>query len=203
MRKSIIVIAVLLMGTVLQASGQKGLKIGHVNMDSIATLMPEVDSMKAAIDARRLIHQKTLRIEEESFNNLYLTFSENMEGMPTTWVEAKQEELVRKQQAIENLKKVDFPNELQEIQEQYLQIMYDKIMEAVKALAVELGYTYVFNSGEGLSGVLYASPSEDITGLVIMKLNLTPKPGKPASKPTGSEIPAPTPAPAPKTGTGK
>lgn len=198
MRKSIVVIAVLLMGITFQASGQKGLKIGHVNMDSIAQLMPEVDSMKAAIDARRVIHQKTLRIEEESFNNMYEVYSTNADGMPAAWVEAKQEELVRKQQAIDNLKKVDFPNELQEIQEQYLQMMYDKIMEAVKALAVELGYTYVFNSGEGLSGVLYASPSEDITGLVIKKLNLTPKPGKPAATPAAVQPPAP----APKTGTG-
>lgn len=201
MRKSIVVIAVLLIGITLQASGQKGLKIGHVNMDSIAQLMPEVDSMKAAIDARRLIHQKTLKIEEESFNNLYMVYSSNVDGMPAAWVEAKQEELVRKQQAIENLKKVDFPNELQDIQEQYLQIMYDKIMEAVKSLAVELGYTYVFNSGEGLSGVLYAAPSEDMTSLVIKKLNLTPKPGKPATTPASN--PAPAPSPAPKTGTGK
>ncbi len=197
MRKIAFVITVLIFIVSLQAGAQKGLKIGHVNMDSIAELMPEVDSMKAAIDARRLIHQKTLRIEEESFNNLYISYSENMEGMPAAWVEAKQEELMRKQQTIENLKKVDFPNELQDIQEQYLQLMYDKIMEAVKAISVELGYTYVFNSGEGLSGVLYAAPSEDITGLIIKKLNLTPKPGKPAS------TPATEPATLPKTGTGK
>lgn len=178
MNKFVLFFASLLLVCTTPSFAQKSLKIGHVNMDSVAQLMPEIDSMKAAIDARRAIQAKTLRIEEESFNNLYMAYTNNMEGMPAAWVEAKQEELVRKQQAIEELKRVDFPTELQEIQERYLQIMYDKIMETVKALSQELNYTYVFNSGEGMSGVLYAAPSEDITQMVIKRLGLAPKPGK-------------------------
>lgn len=176
MKNIALIITFVLLGISIQASAQKSLKIGHVNMDSIAQLLPEVDSMKMAIEAKKVIQNKTLRIEEESFNNLYMTFTDNRDGMPESWVQAKAEELQAKQQAIENLKRVDFPNELQDIQELYLQIMYDKIMEAVKALAQELSYTYIFNSGEGLSGVLYAAPSEDVTGLVIKKLGVTPKP---------------------------
>lgn len=175
MKKIVLFFAGLLLVCSTPAFAQKNLKIGHVNMDSIAQLMPEVDSMKIAIDAKKVIQSKTLRIEEESLNTLYMSYSANMDGMPKEWVEAKQEELMAKQQAIENLKRVDFPGQLQDIQEKYLQIMYDKIMESVKAIAQELSYTYVFNSGEGMSGVLYAAPSEDITNLVIKRLNLTPK----------------------------
>jgi outer membrane protein len=181
MNRTALVIITFLLALTTQGYAQKSLKIGHVNMDSVAQLLPEVDSMRIAIEAKRTIQAKTLKIEEESFNNLYMAYSNNMEGMPAAWVEAKQEELIRKQQMIENLKRVDFPTELQEIQEIYLQKMYDKIMEAVKAIAQEQSYTYVFNSGEGLSGVLYAAPSEDITNIVIKKLNLTvpaPKTGK-------------------------
>ena len=172
---ALLVIAVLMVFTT-PALAQKSLKIGHVDMDSIAQLMPEVDSMRTAIEARRAIHARTLRIEEESFNNMYISYTSNMEGMPASWIEAKQEELIRKQQTIENLKRIDFPNELQEIQERYLQIMYDRIMEAVKAIALEQNYTYILNSGEGLSGVLYAAPSEDITSVVIKKMNLSTAP---------------------------
>jgi outer membrane protein len=190
MRKAAFIIIVLIFGVMMQASAQKTLKIGHVNMDSIAQLMPEVDSMKAAIETRKNIQQKTLRIEEENLNNLYISYSNNMEGMPQSWIDAKQDELIKKQQAIETLKKVDFPGELQDIQEVYLQKMYDKIMDAVKILAQELNYTYVFNSGEGLSGVLYAAPSEDITGLVIKKLNLTIKPAEKPATPATEPAPS-------------
>ncbi len=174
MKKTIIFCAAFIIIFSSASYAQKNLKIGHVNVDSVAYLMPEVDSMKAAIEARRAIHNRTIKIEEEAFQNLYMSYSNNVDGMPAAWVEAKQEELVRKQQAIDNLKRVDFPNELQEIQENYLQIMYDKIMEAVKAIAQELNYTYVLNSGEGMSGVLFAAPSEDITSLIIKKLGLDP-----------------------------
>lgn len=186
MKRIILITTVLMMATATQSFAQKGgLKIGHVNMDSVAYLMPEVDSMKAAIDARRAIQNRTLRIEEEALGLLYEQYSKVAEGMPAAWVEAKQEELMRKQQAMENLKRVDFPNELQDIQEMYLQIMYDKIMEVVKTIAQENGYTYILNSGEGMSGVLYAAPSEDITGLVIKKLGLDPnkKQPEPVKKP--------------------
>lgn len=175
MNKIALVVIATLMAFTTPALAQKSLKIGHVDMDSVAQLMPEVDTMRAAIEARRTIHSRTLRIEEESFNNMYLSYTNNMEGMPASWIEAKQEELIQKQQAIENLKRVDFPNELQQIQERYLQVMYEKIMDAVTVIAQEQNYTYILNSGEGLSGVLYAAPSEDITSVVIKKLNLKPK----------------------------
>ncbi|MFO7723230.1 MAG: OmpH family outer membrane protein [Bacteroidales bacterium] len=174
MNRTALVFIAFLLAFTTQGYAQKSLKIGHVNMDSVAQLLPEVDSMRTAIEAKRMIQSKTLRIEEESFNNLYTAYSNNMEGMPAAWVEAKQEELLKKQQMIETLQRVDFPAELQEIQEMYLQKMYDKIMEAVKSIAQDQGYTYIFNSGEGLSGVLYAAPSEDITPVVIKKLNLNP-----------------------------
>jgi len=174
MKRIILFFAVLMLVGATTGVAQNTLKIGHVNMDSVAFLMPEVDSMMTAIDARRAIHQRTLRIEEDEFQRMYEVFSRNMEGMPQAWVEQKQEELIRKQQAIENLRRNDFPQELQDIQDRYLQIMYDKIMEVVNTLARELKYTYVLNSGEGMSGVLYAAPSEDLTGQVIRRLNLDP-----------------------------
>lgn len=174
MKRIVLFTIVLLLGSVCATFAQKTLKIGHVNMDSVAMLMPEVDSMRTEIEARRAIHARTLRIEEENFNNLYLSYTSNMEGMPQAWIEAKQDELIQKQQAIENLKRIEFPNQLQEIQERYLQMMYDKIMDIVKIIAKEKNYTYILNSGEGLSGVLYAAPSEDLTGVVIERLNLDP-----------------------------
>ena len=174
MKRVVFLLTVLMLAGATSGFAQNTLKIGHVNMDSVAFLMPEVDSMMAAIDARRAIHQRTLRIEEEDFQRMYNTFTHNLEGMPASWVEQKQDELIRKQQAIENLRRIDFPQELQDIQDKYLQIMYDKIMGVVNSLAKELKYTYVLNSGEGMSGVLYAAPSEDLTGKVIERLGLDP-----------------------------
>ncbi len=169
-----LLVFMLILGIGPMAYAQKTLKIGHVNVDSIAQLMPEIDTMMSAIDAKKAVQNKTIRIEEENVKNLYLSYQNNKEGMPPQWIEDKEREIMTKQQAIENLKQVTFPSELQEIQEEYLQKMYDKITDAIKGLAQEMNYTYVLNSAEGLSGVLYASPAEDITGLIIKRMKLDP-----------------------------
>lgn len=174
MKKLIWLAIVLLMSLSTSSFAQKTLKIGHINMDSVAQLMPEVDSMRVKIEKKKAVQARTMKIEEENFTILYESYMKNAEGMPEAWIQAKQEELYGKQQAIETLKRVDFPGQLQEIQEEYLQMMYDKIMETVKAIAQDMHYTYIFNSGEGLSGVLYAAPYEDITNMVIKKLDLDP-----------------------------
>ena len=47
----------------------------------------------------------------------------------------------------------------------------EKARKAVEEVATENGYTYVFNSTEGL--LLYATPSDDISDLVKKKLGIT------------------------------
>jgi outer membrane protein len=42
--------------------------------------------------------------------------------------------------------------------------------EAIEAVAKENGYTYIFNSSDGL--VLYATPSDDVIDLVLKKLGV-------------------------------
>ena len=46
----------------------------------------------------------------------------------------------------------------------------ERARTAVKEIAKENGYTYVFNSSEGL--LLYAEPADDVTELVKTKLGI-------------------------------
>ena len=47
----------------------------------------------------------------------------------------------------------------------------DRVTQAISDVATEKGYTYVLDSGAAL-GLLFVSPSEDITAFVKAKLNL-------------------------------
>jgi outer membrane protein len=57
----------------------------------------------------------------------------------------------------------------------------EKARNAVEAVAKENGYSYIFNSTEGL--LLYAQPSDDVMDMVKAKLGIT-KP-TPAKSPAG------------------
>ena len=54
--------------------------------------------------------------------------------------------------------------------EELLQPIQDKVNTAIKAVATEGGYLYIFDSGMGM--ILYSDPAADVTNLVKTKLGI-------------------------------
>ena len=94
--------------------------------------------------------------------------------------EAEINDLKDRMDAFEQTATQDLQNKESELTEPII----SKARDAVEAVAKENGYTYVFNSTEGL--LLYAQPSDDIMDMVKAKLKITkptPKKGAPAVLP--------------------
>lgn len=162
-------------------------KFGHIDLDSLLSIMPEMS--KANEDAAA--YYKTLETQMLQMQTELDTKMKEYEANQATWSPAikklKEDELNSLNQRIQGFQmtaQTDFNNKKAEL----LKPIYDKVNKAVKDVAKEKGYKYVFDSSKSASILLYADPVDDVFNLVKTKLNIP----NPAPKTTpGGGSPAP------------
>ena len=168
--KYLFVAVCLFIGT--QANSYAQTKIGHLNSLDLLNSMPE---WKAA-------------------ETQYQTYLEQLSNM----LKSKDEELIKQATRVQQLWKegkvsqLDYKAKMMSLQEKDKKLaeekaaaeqnvakkeeeltkpIKDRVTQAISDVATEKGYTYVLDSGAAL-GLLFVSPSEDITAFVKAKLNL-------------------------------
>ena len=152
----------------LSMMAQKEFKFGHVNTQEIFTTMPEYEEMRTQVNklADELENQLDKMMQEytkkmEEYQNSAATMNEAVK-------KDKETDIINLQQRIENFRQSAAEN-LQTKQQDLIAAITTKVSNAVKAVGVENGFTYIFNVG---GDVLYASDqSIDVTSLVKKKLN--------------------------------
>lgn len=154
---------------VLAFSSAQAQKFGHIDSGALLDLMPEVKSADSILTK----YQKSL---EDSYNNMiteYQTkladFQKKEKTMQEFEKELKQQELLDLQNRISNFQDSAQDKLQAKKQEVYAPIL-KKAEDAVKAVAKENGYAYVFDTSVG--AVIYAQDSDNIMPLVKKKLNL-------------------------------
>lgn len=174
-------IAGAMMMAMYSASAQN--KIGYINTDELISVMPE--AAKADADLKEFQTGLAQQYQDLSadLNAKDSAFVVDSLKMSPSMREIKRKELIDLYQRVQNYQ--------QESQESYQQKANEKIapirekaLNAIKAVAKENGYSYVFNS----DNLLVMPPGDDILPLVKAKLGITattPKPGaaKPATTP--------------------
>ncbi|MBE0661822.1 MAG: OmpH family outer membrane protein [Bacteroidales bacterium] len=170
MKKGLIFIALsVLVFTTLNVSAQSKAKFGHIDFAVLYAAMPGQDSIKTIFEQ----YTKDLQDTFASMTNEYQTklqdYQANMATMSNLIRQNKEREIMDIQTRME-----DFRTQAeQDLQQKELELttpIIDKARQAVSDVAKENGYTYVFNSSEGL--LLYSDPSDDILPLVKKKLNI-------------------------------
>ena len=144
-------------------------KFGHINSAELLEQMPEVKSADTVLAQ----YQRTLEGQYNEMVNEYTNKLKNFQGLTATTPEAvrevKQQELLDLQNRIQT-----FQDGAQEKLQTKKQELYNPILkkaeEAVKTVAKENNYAYVFDTSVG--AVIHAQESDDIMGLVKKKLNL-------------------------------
>lgn len=154
---------------VLAFSSAQAQKFGHIDSGALLDLMPEVKSADSILTK----YQKSL---EDSYNSMiteYQTkladFQKKEKTMQEFEKELKQQELLDLQNRISNFQDSAQDKLQAKKQEVYAPIL-KKAEDAVKAVAKENGYAYVFDTSVG--AVIYAQDSDNIMPLVKKKLNL-------------------------------
>lgn len=146
-------------------------KFGHINTDDLFQVMPERDTVISKLQAKQAELQNTAEIMQVEFNNKYNAYVQTAETLTGLVRQTKEEELAALQERISNFnQRAD--EEMQQAQMQLMQPVLQKAEKAIKDVAKENGFTYIFDLARG--PIIYFDPakSEDILPKVKAKLGI-------------------------------
>lgn len=152
-----------------QANAQS--KFGYVNAAEILYLMPEMKNVNHVLDsfeqALGVLYQKDM----DDYNLLLKKFEQQQkEGASQTLLELTQNEIMAKQEYLGKAQTV-YQEELGEKQNKLLTPLNEKIMKAIKEVALEKGMNYIFDISKG--AVLYWDEKDDVNKDVRKKLGIS------------------------------
>ena len=156
-------------GTAFQANAQ--VKIGHINSNDLLMAMPERDSALQVLEQQR---QAILRQSEElsvEYNKKLEAYLQKRDSLTPLIVKTKEDELTDMQNRIRTFEN-SADQELQTNQQTLFQPIIEKAQKAIKDVAEENGFTYVFDIGTGAVVYFPEDESYDIIGLVKAKLGI-------------------------------
>ena len=166
LRLSIIVVF-LLIGT---TSFAQNLKFGHINSQELLSMMPERDSAQLVLEnyAQQLEDQlETMQVE---YNNKVQQYLANQENFTDLIKQTKEQELTDMNERITGFQNTA-QQTIQQKEAQLIQPIIDKAEKAIKEVAEEQGFTYIFDLARG-SILYFSDASQDILPLVKAKLNI-------------------------------
>ena len=169
-----IVIALLLAG----ASAQAQMKVGYTNVDYVLSQLPDSKQIESDLKTYRSQLENSLKAKYSDFEGKAKDYQANGEKMSEVIRKDKEKELQNLQASIQEFEK-NSEESLQKKQQTLLAPVLEKIQKAIKEVAKENGYTYVFNSdaGYGTTPILLHAPEEDnVSNLVLKKMGVTPAP---------------------------
>ena len=144
-------------------------KFGHINSSELLQAMPEVKAADTVLQAyqKSLVDQDNVMTTE--YTNKKNDYEKNKATMPDPVRAVKEQDLqdlLGRIQKYEGGAQEQIQNKKQEI---YAPIL-KKASDAVKAVAKENGYAYIFDTSVG--AVIFAQDSDNIMALVKKKLGL-------------------------------
>lgn len=167
--KTMIRTLVLALGLISFAGMASAQKLAHVQSDSLLVELAQKDSVQQKLEAKYASYAKQgewFEAERQKVEAEYKTKLADKSYPPAVVTYAKKrlddlyEDIDRFQQ--------DAQLELQQYQQELMLPVQEKVEAAIKEVAKEKGFTYVFDA----RALLVSPPSDDITNLVRKKLGL-------------------------------
>jgi outer membrane protein len=166
---SVIIVMSMIMG-MSSTFAQSTIKLGHLDFATLYGMMPGLDSVRTEFENYNRSVQEQFAAMQTELENKFMDYQANAEGMSEiirATKEAEINDLKERLDAFEVQATQDLQNKEMELTSPIIEIA----RKAVEDVAKEEGYTYIFNSTEGL--LLYATPSDDIIELVKAKLGIS------------------------------
>ncbi len=169
--KNIFKIAIVGVTFILCSTTMNAQKIAHINLDSLISIMPESKTAQQAVQdyAKQLEEQVTaMQSELKTKYDDYQAKSKDMAEVVRASKEKELNDLNQRIQDFQQQAQTDYQRKSAELSKP----VYEKAKKAVDAVAKENGFKYVLDTSTGM--VIYSEQSDDIIGLVIKKLGITP-----------------------------
>jgi len=162
--KLLLVLTIIVSATTVNAQ-----KFGHLNFAELYAIMPGQAEAQVAYQAFAEDLKINLETMQAELQQKYQDYQANLATMSDIIKQNKEQEIQDLQGRIEAFN-YSAQQELSQKEIELTTPIIEKAQAAVKKVAEENTYSYVFNTAEGL--VLYAIPSDDIMPLVKKELGI-------------------------------
>jgi outer membrane protein len=158
--------------TIVSTFSLNAQKVGYINSQEILTSLPEVKQANSDIDVMKGMFQKKGEEMVKDLQMKYQDLQQKQAGGTLAPVEIeKQAATLKAEEAKVGEFEQSSQQKIMEKSEELLKPIQDRVNKAIKDVATENGFLYIFDSGMGV--VLYADPAADATKLVKTKLGIT------------------------------
>lgn len=162
-------------------------KTGYIRVDDVVRLMPETAKLQKTMESFQkdsLQPRFNYTLSEYQRKDSLVNGKDSM-STPAAARAKMREEMQQDMYELQNWQQIS-QQLTQNKQDQLLEPIYSKAIEAVQQVAKENGYAYVYTK----DALLVAPPADDLLPLVAKKLNLTIPGGAPSA--TRTNAPAAT-----------
>jgi outer membrane protein len=170
MRK--VLTAVALNIAILSGAYAQSLKIAHINVDQLISVMPETKAMEDEMQRYGEQLQKDMEEMQTEAQTKYQNLIANQNNWTQLRITKEQEELEAMAQRIQQYQ-VQAQEDFQNKQMELMRPIVEKAQNAVDAVAREKGYTYVLDSSQSKGVVIFVEKGEDILPLVKARLGIS------------------------------
>jgi len=153
-------------------NGTSSLKVGYVNSETILNQYPVAIKAQGELDALVTLWQAQLDSMAQDLEAGIESYQKQAATMPQAKKDETQAQLVKKQQDLENFRKVKFTPNTGEIYAERAKLMrpiMDKVYAAIEAVSKEEGMQFVFDKATD-AFLLYADGAFDVTFKVLDRL---------------------------------
>ena len=168
MKKSFLFVLIILSAITLQSSAQT-LKFGHIDSGALIQMMPQTKQADSTLKRFGESLDSQLKGMTAEYQNKLQQYQSKSDSLPDAIRSTKEKELSDLGQRIQ-----DFQQTAQESIQKKKEGIYGPILkkaeDAIKEIAKEKSYSYIFDTSLGT--VIYAQDSDNILSLVKAKLGL-------------------------------
>ncbi|OQB62922.1 MAG: periplasmic chaperone [Bacteroidetes bacterium ADurb.Bin141] len=145
------------------------IKLGHINSTQLLSMMPETKVADSTLQKFGETLQNQMKTMSAEYDSKIADYQEKSASMADPIRKAKEKEIHDLGDRIQDFQE-SAQTSVQKKKEEVYSPIIKKAEDAIKSVAKEKGYTYVFDSGVGV--LLYSNDSDDIMPLVKEKLKL-------------------------------
>jgi outer membrane protein len=176
----IFVLAALIVATAGSAHAQK---TGYISVDNVVGLMPDIrhiDTLLQKYQADSINTEFASLVADYNYRDSLLSSKDTLK-MPASVRDQHRQALQQISYQVQNWQQIA-QQAYQAKQNQLLQPVYRKVMDAIRAVAKDNGYAYVYTQ----DALIVAPPADDLLPLVAKRLNLKLPTGTAPSASTGA-----------------
>ena len=156
------------------AMAQTTQKIGHMDMQYVLSVMPEMKRVQSELQTLQSQLEKQSAAKQKEFEEKYNRYVNEGPTMAEAVRMDLEKDLTDMQQNAQNFA-ANAQKSLQKKENELMQPVYEKIGNAINDVAKEGGYSYIINAGvPGLDVLYYADTTMDVSNAVLKKMGIEP-----------------------------